>query len=102
MYPFQDTIRSTKNENKIIEKIDIGGISLIRAAAKNFNDVLCISDKSNYDDLLNILKNLRGETTLEIRKKFAITAFDISSNYDAAIFNFFNKIFIFGYSSLKI
>ena len=91
LYPFQDTIRSTKNENKIIEKIDIGGISLIRAAAKNFNDVLCISDKSNYDDLLNILKNLRGETTLEIRKKFAITAFDISSNYDAAIFNFFNK-----------
>ena len=91
LYPFEETIRSTKNEKEIIEKIDIGGISLIRAAAKNFIDVLCISDKSNYEDILKILKNLGGQTTLEMRKKFAVKAFDVSSNYDATIFNFFNK-----------
>ena len=90
LYPFEETIRLTKDEKKIIEKIDIGGISLIRAAAKNFNDVLCISDKSDYDDLLKIIKNLGAYTTVETRKKFAIKAFDVSSNYDTAIFNFFN------------
>ena len=68
LYPFEETIKSTKDEKKIIEKIDIGGISLIRAAAKNFNDVLCISDKSDYDDLLKILKNSGAQTTQEIRK----------------------------------
>ena len=91
MYPFEETIKSTKNEKEIIEKIDIGGISLIRAAAKNFNDILCISDKSDYDDLLNILKKSNAQTTADMRKKFALKAFDISSNYDTAIFNFFNK-----------
>lgn len=91
LYPFEETIKSTRNEKEIIEKIDIGGISLIRAAAKNFNDILCISDKSDYDDLLNILKNSNAQTTADMRKKFALKAFDISSNYDAAIFNFFNK-----------
>jgi len=91
LYPFEETIRATNNENEIIEKIDIGGISLIRAAAKNFNDVLCISDKSNYDDLLKILKNSDAQTTIETRREFAVKAFDISSNYDTAIFNFFNK-----------
>ena len=82
LYPFEETIKSTEDEKKIIEKIDIGGISLIRAAAKNFNDVLCISDKSDYDDLLKILKNSGAQTTQEIRKKYAIKAFDVSSNYD--------------------
>ena len=91
LYPFEETIKSTKDEKKIIEKIDIGGISLIRAAAKNFNDVLCISDKSDYDDLVKILKNSGAQTTQEIRKKYAIKAFDVSSNYDTVIFNFFNK-----------
>ena len=91
LYPFEETIKSTKDEKKIIEKIDIGGISLIRAAAKNFNDVLCISDKSDYDDLLKILKNSGAQTTQEVRKKYAIKAFDVSSNYDTVIFNFFNK-----------
>ena len=100
LYPFEETIRLTKDEKKIIEKIDIGGISLIRAAAKNFNDVLCISDKSDYDDLLKIIKNFGAHTTVETRKKFAIKAFDISSNYDTAIFNFFNKDNII--NSLKI
>ena len=91
LYPFEETIKSTKNERKIIEKIDIGGICLIRAAAKNFNDVLCISDKSDYDDLLKIFKKSGAQTTIDTRKKFAIKAFDVSSNYDTAIFNFFNK-----------
>ena len=100
LYPFEETIRSTKDEKKIIEKIDIGGISLIRAAAKNFLNVLCISDKSNYDDLLKILINQRGHTSIEIRKKFAIKAFDVSSNYDTAIFNFFNRDKVI--NSLKI
>ena len=100
LYPFEETIRLTKDEKKIIEKIDIGGISLIRAAAKNFNDVLCISDKSDYDDLLKIIKNLGAYTTVETRKKFAIKAFDVSSNYDTAIFNFFNKDKVI--NSLKI
>ena len=68
LYPFEETIRSTKNERKIIEKIDIGGISLIRAAAKNFNDVLCISDKSDYDDLLKILRKSGAETTIDKKK----------------------------------
>ena len=100
LYPFEETIRLTKDEKKIIEKIDIGGISLIRAAAKNFNDVLCISDKSDYGDLLKILGSFAAQTTFETRKKFAIKAFDISSNYDTAIFNFFNKDNVI--NSLKI
>ena len=91
LYPFEETIRSTKKEKEIIEKIDIGGISLIRAAAKNFNDVLCISCKSDYGNLLEILRHSGAQTTLDVRKKFAVKAFDISSNYDTAIFNFFNK-----------
>ena len=72
LYPFEETIRSTKNERKIIEKIDIGGICLIRAAAKNFNDVLCISDKSDYDDLLKILKKSGAQTTINTRKNLLL------------------------------
>ena len=77
LYPFEETVRTTKNEREIIEKIDIGGISLIRAAAKNFSDVLCISDKSDYSDLLYLLKNQEAKTNIETRKKFASKAFDI-------------------------
>ena len=69
LYPFEETIRSTKKEKEIIEKIDIGGISLIRAAAKNFNDVLCISDKSDYGNLLKILKNSGAQTNIRDKKK---------------------------------
>lgn len=100
LYPFEETVRTTKNEREIIEKIDIGGISLIRAAAKNFSDVLCISDKSDYSDLLYLLKNQEAKTNIETRKRFAAKAFDISSNYDTAIFNFFNSNNII--NSLKI
>ncbi|HAF34294.1 MAG TPA: bifunctional phosphoribosylaminoimidazolecarboxamide formyltransferase/IMP cyclohydrolase PurH, partial [Sphingobacterium sp.] len=75
----------------IIEKIDIGGISLIRAAAKNFNDVVIISSKNDYKELEEILANQEGNTSLEQRKEFAKRAFNTSSHYDTAIFNYFNQ-----------
>ena len=90
LYPFEKTIASTANEQEIIEKIDIGGISLIRAAAKNYKDVLIVSEMRQYKDLLGILKQGKS-TTLAQRKQFAATAFNISSHYDTAIFNYFNS-----------
>lgn len=91
LYPFQKTIENTENEIEIIEKIDIGGISLIRAAAKNFNDVVCIASSSLYKEFFDIISKNNCETNLEERKYFAAQAFNISSNYDSAIFNYFNK-----------
>jgi len=91
LYPFEETIKNTDNENEIIEKIDIGGISLIRAAAKNHKDVLIISESSQYNDLINLLNEKKGYTSLEDRKYFAIQAFNVSSHYDNIIFNHFNK-----------
>jgi len=91
LYPFEKTVESGESEQNIIEKIDIGGISLIRAAAKNFKDVVCISTKNDYSNFLNILNKYNGETNLETRKKFASNAFNISSHYDTAIFNYFNN-----------
>ena len=91
LYPFEETVLSTDDEKSIIEKIDIGGPSMIRAAAKNFANVLVIADKSNYGELENILSANDAETSLEERKKFAAKAFDICSGYDMAISNFFNK-----------
>jgi phosphoribosylaminoimidazolecarboxamide formyltransferase / IMP cyclohydrolase len=88
LYPFEETLANTSNEAEIIEKIDIGGISLIRAAAKNFHDVVVISSKDQYADLLNILKDQNGSTTLGQRKYFAGHAFKVSSHYDTAIFNY--------------
>jgi len=90
LYPFEETIKSTNNETEIIEKIDIGGISLIRAAAKNYKDVLVISEMKQYSSLLEIL-SAKNSSSLDQRKEFAIRAFNISSNYDTAIFNFFNR-----------
>jgi phosphoribosylaminoimidazolecarboxamide formyltransferase/IMP cyclohydrolase len=90
LYPFEKTVSSGAAEAEIVEKIDIGGISLIRAAAKNFKDVLCIASVEDYAGLLDILTNDQGQTTLEIRKKYASKAFDVSSHYDTAIFNYFN------------
>ena len=96
LYPFEDTIKQTDDECKIIEKIDIGGISLIRAAAKNYNDVLVISNKNQYDDLNEILKNVNERNLIEIRKKFATHAFKISYRYDLLIYKYFsNDDFIF-------
>ena len=90
LYPFEKTVASGASEQNIIEKIDIGGISLIRAAAKNFKDVICVSSMEQYDDFLNIITNQNGKTTLEQRKNFASRAFNVSSHYDTAIFNYFN------------
>ncbi len=91
LYPFEQTVKNGGTEQEIIEKIDIGGISLIRAAAKNFKDVLCISSINQYHELLEILNVSNGETGLLERKKFATKAFNISSHYDTAIFNYFNQ-----------
>ncbi|MDP7244421.1 MAG: bifunctional phosphoribosylaminoimidazolecarboxamide formyltransferase/IMP cyclohydrolase [Flavobacteriales bacterium] len=90
LYPFEKTIVSTTDKQDIIEKIDIGGISLIRAAAKNYKDVVIVSEMSQYDELLEILEQGKS-TTLAQRKKFAAAAFNISSHYDTAIFNYFNE-----------
>lgn len=91
LYPFEKTVASGASENDIIEKIDIGGISLIRAAAKNFKDTVIISSMDQYKDFLELLKQKNGQTTLEDRKKLAVKAFHISSHYDTAIFNYFNN-----------
>ena len=91
LYPFEKTVQSSATEQDIIEKIDIGGISLIRAAAKNYKDVLIVSEMNQYSDVLNILENGNGTTQLETRKKFASKAFNISSHYDTAIFKYFNE-----------
>lgn len=90
LYPFEKTVASGASEQDIIEKIDIGGISLIRAAAKNYKDVLCVSNMEDYADFLAILNSGDGATTLEQRKDFAARAFNTSSHYDTAIFNYFN------------
>lgn len=91
LYPFEKTVASGASEQDIIEKIDIGGISLIRAAAKNYKDVLCVSSMEDYAEVLELITNGDGSTTLEDRKRFATKSFNISSHYDTAIFNYFNK-----------
>jgi phosphoribosylaminoimidazolecarboxamide formyltransferase/IMP cyclohydrolase len=90
LYPFEATVASGASEQDIIEKIDIGGISLIRAAAKNFKDVLVVSSMEQYADVEEMLKAQSCETTIEQRKLFATKAFDISSHYDSAIFGYMN------------
>jgi phosphoribosylaminoimidazolecarboxamide formyltransferase / IMP cyclohydrolase len=90
LYPFEETVAKGGSEGEIIEKIDIGGISLIRAAAKNFNDVLAISSRNQYGELTELLRRKNGATDLEDRKKFAALAFDTTSHYDTAIFQYFN------------
>ncbi|MEO0058698.1 MAG: hypothetical protein RLZZ312_345, partial [Bacteroidota bacterium] len=90
LYPFEKTVSSGESEQNIIEKIDIGGISLIRAAAKNFNDTVIVPSVNQYEFLQNILENQNGETTLANRKFLATTAFNVSSHYDSTIFNYFN------------
>jgi len=90
LYPFEETVVNTDNEQEIIEKIDIGGISLIRAAAKNYKDVLIVPSSADYDALIELLDDKQGSSTLEDRKSFAARAFNVSSHYDTAIFNYFN------------
>ncbi|WP_339841318.1 bifunctional phosphoribosylaminoimidazolecarboxamide formyltransferase/IMP cyclohydrolase [uncultured Maribacter sp.] len=91
LYPFEKTVASGASEQDIIEKIDIGGISLIRAAAKNFKDVTCVSSMEDYADFLSVISENDGNISLEDRKRFAAKSFNVSSHYDTAIFNYFNK-----------
>ncbi len=90
LYPFEETLRNTNEEKLIIEKIDIGGPSMIRAAAKNFRDLVVLSAKDDYARLNAILINQKGTTTLEQRKAFAAKAFEVVMHYDIAISNYFN------------
>lgn len=99
LYPFEETVKNSTDEAEIIEKIDIGGISLIRAAAKNFNDVLVVSNRSQYQELYSLLEENACYTSLENRKKFALESFGISSAYDTAIFNWFDNN---NYSEFKV
>ncbi|MFI0430440.1 bifunctional phosphoribosylaminoimidazolecarboxamide formyltransferase/IMP cyclohydrolase [Mariniflexile sp. HMF6888] len=91
LYPFEKTVASGASEQDIIEKIDIGGISLIRAAAKNYADVVCVASVDDYAEFLNLISENNGSISLENRKRFAAKAFNVSSHYDTAIFNYFNK-----------
>jgi len=95
LYPFEETVANGGSEEDIIEKIDIGGISLIRGAAKNFNDVLIVSSRMQYGELLELLQRMNGSSDLADRKRFAAMAFDTTSHYDAAIFRYFNREFSF-------
>jgi phosphoribosylaminoimidazolecarboxamide formyltransferase/IMP cyclohydrolase len=90
LYPFEETVKSTSDEAAIIEKIDIGGPSMIRAAAKNFKHAVVIADKNEYKNLREILSEKNAETSLEERKEFARKAFDVCTRYDIAISNYFN------------
>ncbi|MDX2190159.1 MAG: bifunctional phosphoribosylaminoimidazolecarboxamide formyltransferase/IMP cyclohydrolase [Bacteroidota bacterium] len=91
LYPFEDTVKAGGTEEEIIEKIDIGGISLIRAAAKNFESSLIVSSREQYAHLLELLHSNNGQSTREQRLWYATYAFDITSHYDSAIFNWFNQ-----------
>jgi len=91
LYPFGETVASGASDQEIIEKIDIGGISLIRAGAKNWADVLIISSRNQYGSLMEILDNGKGTVTSEERYRFALEAFAMTSHYDSAIFNWFNR-----------
>lgn len=95
LYPFEETVAKGGSEEDIIEKIDIGGISLIRGAAKNFNDVLIVSSRMQYAELLELLQRKNGSSDLADRKRFAAMAFDTTSHYDSAIFSYFNQEFSF-------
>jgi phosphoribosylaminoimidazolecarboxamide formyltransferase/IMP cyclohydrolase len=90
LYPFKETLENTNDEKLIIEKIDIGGPSMIRGAAKNFKDVLVVAAKKDYSELEELLKEQKGETTLEQRRSFAAKAFEVVAHYDVAIAKYFN------------
>ena len=91
LYPFEKTVASDASNDAIIEKIDIGGISLIRAAAKNYKDVICVSSVDDYAEFLSLISEDKGSISIEDRKRFATKSFNVSSHYDSAIFNYFNS-----------
>ena len=90
-YPFNDTLRKTKNSKKIIENIDVGGPTMVRAAAKNYKDVVVITDKDDYSELVNQIKSNNGKTTLDFREKMASKAFGLTAYYDSTITEWFNQ-----------
>ena len=92
LYPFEETVKKGGTQDEIIEKIDIGGIALIRAAAKNHKNVVCISSVNDYESFLEIYKNNNGQLSLDERKYFARNSFLTSSKYDSAIFNYFDGV----------
>jgi phosphoribosylaminoimidazolecarboxamide formyltransferase/IMP cyclohydrolase len=105
LYPFQETVAQTTEEKLIIEKVDIGGPSMIRAAAKNFADVTVIASKEDYGSLVNLLQEQKGEISLEQRKSFAAKAFKIVADYDIAIYNYFNAdapLTVFGHEQKSV
>lgn len=105
LYPFQETVAQTTEEKLIIEKIDIGGPSMIRAAAKNFSDVTVIASKEDYSGLVSKLKEQNGEITLEQRKSYAAKAFKVVADYDIAIYNYFNAdapLTVFGHEQKTV
>ena len=91
LYPFEETVKATQDEKAIIEKIDIGGVSLIRAAAKNFKDVVIVASRNQYSGLKQLLEQKQGETSIEDRKKYAAAAFAECAHYDVAIASYFNQ-----------
>ena len=101
-YPFEKTLSQTKNHKKIIENIDIGGPTMVRAAAKNYNDVTVITSTHQYSNLINQLRVNNGKTSLEFRKKMSQTAFTETAYYDSLISNYFNKIFNTRFPKKKI
>jgi phosphoribosylaminoimidazolecarboxamide formyltransferase/IMP cyclohydrolase len=101
LYPFEETVKQTTDEKTIIEKIDIGGVSLIRAAGKNFNDVCIVASRDQYSELLQLLETQNGVTSLHDRKHFAALAFAECAHYDVAIANYFSQISGTGYYQLS-
>ena len=91
-YPFEKTLDQTTNHSKIIENIDVGGPTMVRAAAKNYNDVAVITSSDQYETLINELENNKGSTSIEFREKMSLEAFSETAYYDAVISNYFNKI----------
>ena len=91
-YPFEKTLEQTTNHSKIIENIDVGGPTMVRAAAKNYNDVTVITSSNQYEALINELENNKGSTSIEFREKMSLEAFSETAYYDAVISNYFNKI----------
>ena len=100
-YPFEEILRLTKNHNKIIENIDIGGPTLVRSSAKNYNDVTVITSTNHYNDLINEMRKNNGATTLKFREKMSCLAFTETAYYEALISNYFNKININLFPSKK-
>lgn len=101
-YPFEETLKTTKNHNKIIEKIDIGGPALVRSAAKNYNDVSVITSVNQYSELIAQLKKFKGATKLEFRKKLSQSAFNETAYYDSVISDYFNSVSSENFTEKKI